>query len=87
MIDSTSDPVGWSAFMFELSDAHEHLGELIAELDGGACDEVDLRICLGHIYAHLNRAWFRRNVKWSDDLDGARRELASAFPTDIEPVG
>ena len=87
MIDPKSDPVAWSSFMYELSDAHEHLGSLIAELEGGDCDEVDLRVCLGHIYAHLNRAWYRRDVKWPDVLDGARRELASAFPTDIEPVG
>jgi hypothetical protein len=87
MIDLKSDPLGWSFFMDELGDAHEHLGVLIAALGAGDCDEDDLRISLGHIYAHLNRGWFRRNVMWPDDLDGARRELASAFPSDIEPVG
>jgi len=36
-------------------------------------------------YAHLNRAWFKRNV--AEDFPDSDWQAASAFPADIEPIG
>ena len=86
MINPKDNPIGWDSFLYELSDAHEHLGDLLKELSANTeCDEVELRIALGHVYAHLNRAWFRRNVP--DDFPESEREMASQFPTYVPPVG
>lgn len=86
MINRDQHPVGWALLMYELEDAHEHLGDLIASLSARAdvC-EMDLRIELGHVYAHLNRAWFRRNV--AEDFPDTEREAATRFPEEIDPVG
>lgn len=86
MITCENSPVGWASLMYELDDAHEHLGKLIGEMCANRdFDEDDLRIQLGHVYAHLNRAWCRRNVH--DDFTPSERTAASRFPTDLEPVG
>ena len=46
----------------ELSEAHEHLGVLISKLGSASeYDEEWLRVDMGHLMAHLNRAWARRN--------------------------
>ncbi len=72
--------------MYELDDAHEHLGNLLKEMNAsGNVDETDFRIQLGHVYAHLNRAWFCRNVH--EDFPESAREVASSFPTDLDPIG
>lgn len=86
MINRNQHPLGWALFMYELEDAQEHLSDLIASLStrSDVC-EVDLRIALGHVYAHLNRAWFRRNV--AEDFADADRDTATQFPEDIDPVG
>lgn len=71
--------------MDELADAHEHLGSLIQEAtENEEYTEEEFRIDLGHVYAHLNRAWYRRHV--SDDLTEADWNVASAFPHDLEPL-
>ena len=49
-----SHPVEWALFLNELDEAREHLDELEASLQSaGAVDEVQLRVDLGHVYAHL----------------------------------
>lgn len=74
--------------MHELGDAHEHLGNLIRDM---TTDEVTFRIDLGHVYAHLNRAWNLRDKTdtWHDasnpDWD-TEYEAAHAFPADLEPI-
>ena len=85
MIDRNSNPVGWSFLLDDLEDAYEHLGNLIKELSSDLeYGEPELRIDLGHVYAHLNRAWRRRNVP--NDFADSEWEAAGAFPTDLEPV-
>ena len=85
MIDPQSNPVGWALFVYELSDAHEHLGTLLKELsDDPKYSETELRIALGHVYAHLNRAWFRRKVP--EDFPETEWEIATRFPADLEPI-
>ena len=88
MIDPQRDPLAWAMLMYELEDAHEHLGKLIREMKA---DEVAFRIDLGHIYAHLNRAWNLRakTDAWHDSSNpgwNTEYEAARAFPTDLEPI-
>ncbi len=62
MINNQNNPVNWAMLLYELSDAHEDLGNIFNEMnDAGKIDEVDFRIRLGHIYSHLNAAWNSRN--------------------------
>lgn len=85
MIDKQSAPLAWAALMYELEDAQEHLAELISSMNSDAdFDDVNLRIELGHVFSHLNRAWHRREkiggmseTEWLD---------ASRFPTDLDPT-
>jgi len=85
MINRNDHPVGWAMLLNDLEDAHEHLGNLIKEIttDPGYA-EGELRIDLGHIYAHLNRAWCRRLVV--EDFSEEEWSAAGAFPDDLEPV-
>lgn len=88
MIDPRRDPLAWSMLMYELEDAHEHLGNLIRDMKA---DEVAFRIDLGHVYAHLNRAWNLRDKTdaWHDSSNpgwDTEYEAARAFPTDLEPI-
>lgn len=91
MIDPQRDPLAWAMLMYELDDAHEHLGNLIRDM---RADEADFRIQLAHVYAHLNRAWNLRQKDdaWhdaltrTDPMQDAEYEAARAFPTDLEPI-
>ena len=85
MIKKDADPVGWAMLMFELTDAQEHLAKLVENLDSDpGYDEGNLRIELGHVYSHLNRAWHRRNT--SENLPDAEWDAAGQFPKDLEPT-
>lgn len=84
MIDREAQFVEWDLFLCELEDAKEHLEGLLREIKGDpSYGEGNLRIDLGHVYAHLNRAWWR-SAKILDDNDWAR---ASKFPDDLTPIG
>lgn len=84
MIDKKLQPVEWAAFMYELDDAREHLENLIKNLEKDSdYGEPELRIDLGHVFAHLNRAW-RRSAR---DLSDTEWEWASNFPDDLTPAG
>jgi hypothetical protein len=85
MINIRDHPIGWAQMMFNLEDAHEHLGTLINEMQTDPTfGEPELAVNLGHVVAHLNRAWYCRNH--SDDLTDAEWELSRAYPTDLEPI-
>ena len=85
MISKESAPVAWSALMYELEDAQEHLTSMIASMNSDAdYDEVNLRIDLGHVFSHLNRAWQRREK--IEGLDEVEWLEASKFPTDLSPT-
>lgn len=84
MINKKNAPVEWSALMYELEDAQEHLTALISEMNAiDDFDEVDLRIQLGHVFSHLNRAWHRRDK--GDGLHSGEWQDASRFPCDLDP--
>lgn len=85
MINRHSNPLGWSHLLDDLADAHEHLGNLLAAIQAEpGYSDAEFRIDLGHVYAHLNRAWRRRNVP--EDFTSQEWDQAGAFPDDIEPV-
>jgi hypothetical protein len=57
MINRDHNPVGWVMLLDEMEAAHGHLGNLIKELSSNKeYGEPELRVDLGHVYAHLNRA-------------------------------
>ena len=86
MINLQEKPEEWATLMYELEDAKEHLRDLIDKMNSqGNIDEVDYEINLGHIFAHLNRAWNSRNI--IGEYDDKKRSKISAFPKDIEPCG
>jgi len=85
MINRESDPVGWTFLLDELQDAVDHLNTLIKEMSTNRdYHEEDFRISLGHVFAHLNRAWHRRQVH--EDFTDEEWTLAGKFPQDLDPI-
>ena len=85
MINRTGNPIGWAMLMDELQDAQDHLGDLIHEMEKDPeYGEGNLRVDLGHVFSHLNRAWARRNI--SEDLSESEWIEASRFPSDLDPT-
>ncbi|MCM2273682.1 MAG: hypothetical protein NDI75_02625 [Candidatus Didemnitutus sp.] len=86
MIDEKTNPVPWSQLVYGLEDAQEHLKDLVGKMTAdGSIDEEELRVSLGHIYAHLNRAWHSRDLH--DEVSEQDWERLSRFPEDVTPVG
>ena len=86
MIDKDKNPVEWAGLMYELEDAHEHLGHLISEMmNDPEFDETDFTVFLGHIFSHLNRAWYRRQR--DSEITEETWATASQFPNDLDPIG
>ena len=86
MIDNASNPVAWVLLTDELAEAREHLDDLLTKMvSAGEIDEEIFRVNLGHVYAHLNRAWHSRNheAQITDD----QWPKFSQFPIDVPPVG
>ncbi|MDR2013395.1 MAG: hypothetical protein LBQ20_10275 [Rhodanobacter sp.] len=85
MINRNDNSVGWAMLLHDLEDAHEHLGNLIKEISSSTeYEEPELRMDLGHVYAHLSRAWRRRHV--TEDFTESEWVAAGAFPDDLEPI-
>jgi len=85
MIDRKLRPLEWSDVMYELTDALEHLDKLVKDIDQTPdYDQDTFRIDLGHVYAHLNRAW---SSSKGDTEEAIGRDAASAFPADLGPIG
>ena len=91
MISKSQDEVAWAMLMYELDDAAEHLAALIEAMNEQEdYDEAEFRIDLGHVFAHLNRAWHRRNVSEEARATNPSDETWdewSQFPTDLNPTG
>jgi hypothetical protein len=86
MINARDNDVAWAMFITELDEAREHLTDLIDGLvKAGEGNDVDLSIHLGHVYAHLNRAWHSRNQ--DHEISEEQWPRFSQFPKDVEPVG
>jgi hypothetical protein len=86
VINKENNPVEWAMLCYELDDAREHLEELLKEMSELAeLSAEDFEIQIGHIYAHLNRAWNSQNI--TSDHPHDQIELLSGFPTDLKPTG
>ncbi len=84
MIDKESRPVEWALLIAELDDAREHLEQLVDQMsENGHFEEEGFRVDLGHIYAHLNRAWHSRSR--TSEIPESEWEAYSQFPTDLSP--
>lgn len=86
MINKKDNHVEWVLLTDELHEAKEHLEQLTTEMfEDDDFDEDAFAVMLGHIYAHLNRAWnCRSSEKGITEEDW---DEISKFPTDIEPIG
>ena len=85
MINRENNPIEWSQLMYELEDAHEHLGKLIEEMNTrGNLDIESYSTDIAHIYAHLNRAWNLRD--FHGEMSEQQQEQFRNFPKDIEPI-
>ena len=88
MLTKAEHPVAWAMLMYELTDAREHLGALIDLMVAeGAIDESDFGVQLGHVFAHLNRAWHGRDDARLDDVPDELHAERSRFLDDLSPVG
>ncbi|HKR62925.1 MAG TPA: hypothetical protein VJZ00_04270 [Thermoanaerobaculia bacterium] len=86
MINAKDNYVAWARWITELDEAREHLTDLIDELvKAGEGEEIAFSIQLGHVYAHLNRAWHSRDQ--NEEISEEQWPLFSQFPKDVEPVG
>jgi hypothetical protein len=82
------DPVAWAAMTYELEDAAGHLAALLRRMaEDGDYGEPELRVDLGHVYAHLNRAWNSRHAQGDTARTPEAHAAWSRFPTDLDPVG
>jgi len=86
MIESKENPVEWAGLMYELDDLKDHLESLINVMnENGEIQKEEYRIQIGHLYAHLNRAWNSRNAT-SDEVEN-NIEKFTKFPKDIKTCG
>ena len=86
MINNNQNPVAWALLLTELDEAREHLDSLTEKMIGaGAIEDSVFSVDLGHIYAHLNRAWHCRNQY--AEISNNHWSAFSQFPKDISPVG
>ena len=86
MINLKQNPVEWASLMYELDDLNEHLESLIDEMnDKGEISVEEYQVQIGHLYAHLNRAWNSRNA--TADAVEQNLEKFTEFPKDIETCG
>ncbi|HMC13400.1 MAG TPA: hypothetical protein VKG67_03550, partial [Gallionellaceae bacterium] len=62
MVNKEENFVSWALLLDELDEAREHLEDLINKMNSsGVIEDAEFSIDLGHVYAHLNRAWHSRN--------------------------
>ena len=53
----------------------------------GGIDEPEFAVYLGHVFAHLNRAWPGRSDPHLDTTPEAENAARSQYPADLPPVG
>jgi len=86
MINASEYPTEWALLLFDLDETQEHLKSLIDQMnENGRIDEEDYAVQLGHIFAHLNRAWNARSL--SGEIPEGEYAKYSRFPDDLDPVG
>lgn len=88
MLSREEHPVAWALLAYELADARDHLGALIDQMQAtGGIDEDEFAVQLGHVFAHLSRAWHGRGDVQLDNITREQHAERSRFPSDLSPVG
>ena len=88
MLSQKEHPVAWAMLIYELADAHEHLGALLAQMQAaGGVEDAEFAVRLGHVFAHLNRAWHGRGDRHPDAVPDEQHAERSQYPSDLPPVG
>ena len=86
MIDAKEHPVAWVALLTELDEAQEHLEDLAERMRrDDDVNESEFAVQLGHVFAHLNRAWHSRNQ--ASEISEQQWPTFSQFPQDLAPIG
>lgn len=86
MISASQDDVAWTSLVSELDEAKEHLEKLVDEMvKQGRMDDDEFAVQMGHVYAHLNRAWHSRNQ--TGEITQEPWDTYSDFPKDLRTVG
>lgn len=86
MINEKKHHEAWASLVTELDDAREHLEGLIQKMQqSGVIDDADFTVDMGHVYAHLNRAWHSRGQE--SEITEKQWSAYSQFPRDLNPVG
>lgn len=86
MINRAEHHVAWALLLQGLEDSRDHLEGLVKELsENPDYGEPEFRVDLGHVYAHLNRAWNSRNTP--AEMTDEQWEQFTEFPKDLEPIG
>ena len=86
MINAKEHLVAWTLLITELDEAREHLEKLTNDMNSQSpMDESEFAVHLGHVFAHLNRAWHSRNQ--TSSITNEQWTPFSQFPTDLQPVG
>lgn len=85
MIKRDTNQVAWTLFMDQLTEAHDHLGDLIEKLAiDHDYDESCFRVDMGHVMAHLNRAWASRNIP--REITEEEWERFREYASDLPPI-
>jgi hypothetical protein len=88
MLSREKHPVAWVMLLDQLADAREHLGALLVQMQtDGAIEEPDFAVQLGHVFAHLNRAWHGRDDATLDTVSEQEFAARSRYPLDLWPAG
>ena len=86
MINAKDHDVAWALLIAELDEAREHLENLTHDMNSqGVMDESEFAVHLGHVFAHLNRAWHSRDQP--SEITNEQWTPFSQFPSDLQPVG
>lgn len=86
MINGNDNYAAWALLLTELHEAREHLGSVLDKMHSAkGIAESDFAVELGHVYAHLNRAWHTRNQV--EEVSAEQWAAFSQFPKDVKPVG
>ena len=87
MIDRAANPVAWALLLYELQDAEDGLKSLFQDItENDKFSESEFEVHMRHIYAHMNRAWNRRDATDAQSQDENLMDNWSRFPKDIEPL-
>jgi hypothetical protein len=85
MINPNDNPVQWALLVEELNEAKEHLeGVIMNMISRRDYDETYFQVDMGHIMAHLNRAWSSRNHP--RELTDEEWEAFREYPKDLQPI-